>query len=300
MLYPLSAPIPFCFQFTTGGAGATGLTVTVSVVRVTSAGVTTAVITQASATAATEVSATDAKGLYRYWLAGASTGVEGVYLATAHTSGTADLKDVPALEIVGAAWVTTAAGAMQAASYTAPDNAGITALGTALGVVDDLLDTEIAAIIASLILVKAKTDLIGAASVTVTSSVSSDGTNISLLGGDDYHSVESREVEIVDTGGAWPDLTGAVVTFYAESANYGVAFTKAMTVVTPSGASKKIEIEFTAANTTTLRGQGGAGPGVSVASPYSIRAVLATTPARTVTLVRGSISVTMVADGVNA
>lgn len=146
-------------------------------------------------------------------------------------------------------------------------------------------------------LILAKTNLIGAGSVTVTSSVSSDGTSIALFGGDDYHNIEAREIEIVDTGGAWPDLTGATVTFYAENDNYGVAFTKAMTVVTPSGALKKIEIEFTAADTVTLRGQGGTAPGSTVASAYSIRAVLST--ARTVTLVRGSISVTMVADGVN-
>jgi hypothetical protein len=109
MLYPLSAQIPFAAHFTTSSAGATGLTVTVSVVRVNTDGTRTTVITQASNTAAVEVDSTNAKGLYSYWLAGASTGVAGVYLATFHTAGTADLKDVPSMEIVGAAWVETAA-----------------------------------------------------------------------------------------------------------------------------------------------------------------------------------------------
>lgn len=181
-------------------------------------------------------------------------------------------------------------------AYTAPDNAGITALGTALGVVDDLLDTEVAAIIASLLLVKAKTDLIGAASVTVTAAVSVDGTSINLYAGTDYHTTESREVTITDTSNSWPDLAGATVSFYVENEGSGVLFTKAMTVVVATGPGKQVKIEFTAANTITLRGNGDTIPGSAVVSTYAVTATLANTH-KIAIVPAGILTVTSIADG---
>lgn len=105
MLYPTGAQIPFAGQYTSSGAGKTGLTPTISIVRVNSDGTRTVVISAASATAAAETDATNLPGLYHYLLAGASTGTAGLYLANFHTTGTVDQKDGAALEIVGAAWV---------------------------------------------------------------------------------------------------------------------------------------------------------------------------------------------------
>lgn len=144
MLYPTGAQIPFQWHFTYNKLGVAGLTVYVAIVRTNTDGSRTVVATVASNTAAIEVDSTNARGLYEYLLAGASTGTAGFYNAIARTTGTVDQQEIATLEIVGAAWVQTASGAMQAGSYTAPDNATIAAIAT-------YVDTEVAAI-------KAKTD----------------------------------------------------------------------------------------------------------------------------------------------
>lgn len=211
MLYPTGAQVPFLAQFTTGGAGAAGLTVTVSVVRLNSDGTRTVVISRASNTAATEVDATNQPGLYSYLLAGASTGTAGVYLATFHTAGTCDLADVPALEIVGAAWVqaasvdldATVSSRLAAASYTAPSNATIAALRadytTARAAKLDNLDAAISTRAAA----------IGAVYIAVTVPVPVPDA-IPVLIGDDY-GPGWQAISVSVAAGAWPDFTGGTV-----------------------------------------------------------------------------------------
>ena len=97
MLYPTGVQIPFLAQFTNAAVGKTGLTVTVSVKRINTDGTTTSVTTGS----ATEL----AGGVYYYLLGSGSTATAGYYVCVFTTTGTADLKDIPALEIVGAAWV---------------------------------------------------------------------------------------------------------------------------------------------------------------------------------------------------
>ena len=55
----------------------------------------------------------------------------------------------------------------------------------------------------------AKLNLIGLASYTVTSPVSSDGTAITIVRGDDYLFADSRQLAFTSTG--WPTITGATV-----------------------------------------------------------------------------------------
>jgi hypothetical protein len=55
----------------------------------------------------------------------------------------------------------------------------------------------------------AKLNLIGLASYTVTSPVSSDGTAITIVRGDDYLLTDSRQLAFTSTG--WPTITGATV-----------------------------------------------------------------------------------------
>lgn len=90
----MSSSLVFYGQFTASGQGATGLTVTLDITRITrSDGTQTASVTGGSAT---EVTTPNARGLYLYRLAGADLSLYD-YVATFITSGTADLKHVPAL-----------------------------------------------------------------------------------------------------------------------------------------------------------------------------------------------------------
>ena len=96
MLEQLSNNLTCVVQFTTANAGATGLTVTVDVWRVTNGAATSLVTSQS----ASEIG----KGCYRYSLASTNTGTEGLYLFIFSTAGTADLKDI------AAGWAVSTAG----------------------------------------------------------------------------------------------------------------------------------------------------------------------------------------------
>lgn len=93
MIQSLSQPIWFYAFFSAARQGKAGLTVTVDVYR----GGTSIV----SAAAATEVGG----GLYRYALAGGSTGTAEAYAAMFQTAdATVDAQHVPSLWVVGPAW----------------------------------------------------------------------------------------------------------------------------------------------------------------------------------------------------
>lgn len=85
--------------------------------------------------------------------------------------------------------------------------------------------------------------------VKVTGPVVSGG-DLLLIPGDVYDADDSRQLEWTST--AWPNLTGATVTFTASN---GV--TKAMSVITAggSGTTQKIRLELTAAESLSLEGR---------------------------------------------
>lgn len=285
MLYPISAQIPFAAQFTNAKAGASGLTVTVSVVRVNTDGTRTVVISVASATAATEVDSVNAKGLYEYLLAGASTSTAGVYLATFHSAGVCDLADVPAMEIVGAAWVATAAGAMQAASYTAPP----TTAQIEAAVWDEVLTGHVVASSAAVLLKSAGAasdpllnvvpgayaqgtagaamGRIGTGTINVNSPMKPNGDS-EIWVGYDMLAVNGDALIWTDTLGVWPsDITGATISMLTNiTGPGGTPLTLAGVVVVPTGANKQVMVEPTAALTV--------GSGVPRTAAYDVIATL--------------------------
>ena len=115
---------------------------------------------------------------------------------------------------------------------------------------------------------------IGSAQVIITSPVANSGI-ITIYAGDDYYAVDGRSIDVTDASGLWPDLTGATVTFKAG------AFSKAMTVITPTGTAKKVRLELTKVETASI---------LPRTNPYKITAVLATT-AHVTTLVESLLTV---------
>ncbi|MCL5265192.1 MAG: hypothetical protein M1343_08385 [Chloroflexi bacterium] len=90
--------------------------------------------------------------------------------------------------------------------------------------------------------------LAGGSTIMVTSPVASNG-DIEIYQGADYATQENRALEWTDpTGAAWPDLTNATVTVHI-----GESFSKAATVITPTGANKKVRLDLAAADTAALR-----------------------------------------------
>lgn len=70
------------------------------------------------------------------------------------------------------------------------------------------------------------------------SPVSQDGKIIILERGNDYYAADSKALAWIETGGNWPDLTGATVNFICGT------LTVAAIVVTPSGAGKQVQVEL--------------------------------------------------------
>ena len=90
----MSSTLVFYGNFTTGGSGATGLTVTTDVVRITRSDGTQTTV--ATSQAATEITTPSANGLYLYRITGADLTLYD-YIATFKTTGTCDQNRVPAL-----------------------------------------------------------------------------------------------------------------------------------------------------------------------------------------------------------
>lgn len=123
MLFPTSVEIPFAASVLSNDLppiGKVGLTIYVSVVRVPfGGGANTVLVSLASNIQATEVDPTNQPGLYRYLLSSSNTGTPGYYFCYFHPTSTAvQSQCIEAMEIVGAAWVQTASGAMQAGNVT--------------------------------------------------------------------------------------------------------------------------------------------------------------------------------------
>jgi hypothetical protein len=116
---------------------------------------------------------------------------------------------------------------------------------------------------------------IGTNVISVVSPITSGGT-VTIVQGDDYYAEDGRAIEWVETADttAWPnDLTGATITFGAGE------FTKAGSVVTPTGSSKKVRVELSAEDTASL-----------VQGKYDYQ-VQATINGRAATIVKGTLVV---------
>ena len=100
---------------------------------------------------------------------------------------------------------------------------------------------------AELLAVLTKTNMIGTGRISTVSPIASGG-RITLFRGDDYSNSDGRSLEWSDQflEAAWPDLTGATVSF--ETADGTLV--AAGTVVTPSGAAKRVRVELTSVQTT--------------------------------------------------
>ena len=117
---------------------------------------------------------------------------------------------------------------------------------------------------------------IGSGQVTTTSPVAVSG-DVTIVRGDDYNSADGRALDWTDVSAAWPDLTGASVLVTVQTTG-SAQWTKAGSVVTPTGASKKVRVEPTAADTATFAG--------GASYPFDVQATLSS--GRKVTLLRGT------------
>lgn len=149
----------------------------------------------------------------------------------------------------------------------APDAGGYVIAGTA-GV--DYAETTIEGI-TELLAIKTKTDTIGALSVTITAPVATDGTDITIIRGDDYLLADSRQLAF--TGTNWPTLTAGVVALRIDTSSV----TDVAGVITGAAACY---VELTDTQTTALE------PG---SYSYDLQATLAS--GSVITLVQGDLIV---------
>lgn len=98
--------------------------------------------------------------------------------------------------------------------------------------------------------IKAKTDAIGAANVSLTSPVTTTGDAV-IRSGDDYAAADGRSLDWVG-GSGWPDLSGATVSFKVTSPRGEAVLTKAGSIVIPTGTNKQIRVELTSSETAAL------------------------------------------------
>jgi len=128
--------------------------------------------------------------------------------------------------------------------------------------------------------VKAKTDLIVAATaVAVVSPIAADG-DIELVRGDDYDHADSRAIDWTSSG--WPDLTGGTVEFTARHRTTGAndIEDEALTIVAAT-APATVRMELTAAQTAALE--------LGQVYQFDVQATLAS--GNIVTLARGDLNV---------
>lgn len=91
----------------------------------------------------------------------------------------------------------------------------------------------------------------GSASVTFVNPLSLNGTTVQVVRGDDYAAADGKALEWTQGTASWPTLTGASVLFSMRTTQNTV-FTKAGSVVTATGSSKKVRVELTAAETAAF------------------------------------------------
>ena len=98
----------------------------------------------------------------------------------------------------------------------------------------------------------ARAEVNPASTVTVVSPLAADGTELTIVKGDDYNSADSRQITWSSTG--WPDLTGATIAFnYWNPKNFGERGTFSGSVSSAGGGTQIVQLELTAAQTNTLK-----------------------------------------------
>jgi len=135
--------------------------------------------------------------------------------------------------------------------------------GKAGKIVGDNINAPLATIDTVVDAIKAKTDTIGAGTVTVTSPVASDGVTVTTYRGDDYKQHEGREIRWLI---ATPDLSTAVTTLHVGSLDI------VCTLVDGGLATQSIYAELTAVQTATL---------LEARGLYSVTAAMADADVRT-------------------
>lgn len=251
MIEQLSTAVKFVAFFTLTKQGVTGLTVTVDVYN--AAG--TLIVTAA---AATEIGG----GLYSYTLASGSTGTEGLYLAIFKTAGDADQQHIPSLWAIGVAGVERLDAAVSSRNATTPPTAAaladavwdegiaghatagstgqaLTAAGAASNPLLDQVPGAYASGTAGAALGR-----IGSGQIATVAPVGQGGI-VTLIPGDDYKTADGRALEWTDTNAGWPDLNGTIAFVCG-------AVSAAGSIITATGAGKKVRVQLTAAETTAL------------------------------------------------
>jgi hypothetical protein len=135
--------------------------------------------------------------------------------------------------------------------------------GKAGKIVGDNVNAPLATIDTVADAIKAKTDTIGAGTVTVTSPVASDGVTVTTYRGDDYKQHEGREIRWLI---ATPDLSTAVTTLHVGALDI------VCTLVDGGLATQSVYAELTAIQTVTL---------LEARGLYSVTAAMADADVRT-------------------
>lgn len=250
----------FYGQFTSSGLGADDLTVTVDITRVTrSNGTQAAAVTGGSAT---QVTTPDKRGLYLYVLTGADLQTYD-YAAVFVTTGTADLKEVPALwSRFSEAVATDSSGFVSIANPAAVwdlATSGHTTAGTfgaamaAAGAAGDPLSISVPGsytqpqagwVLGQLL----------SADISYAGPVNPTTGSVTLTAGDDYYSADGRALTFaLAVGSGIPSLSGATVSavWYALASDTA-ALTVSGAVSGAGGENQAVTVELSAAQTATL------------------------------------------------
>jgi hypothetical protein len=91
---------------------------------------------------------------------------------------------------------------------------------------------------------------VGSGQVTTVSTVAQSGDMTEVIAGADYLTADGYQFDWTDASAAWPTLTAATIEW--EASGGGQTYTAAGSVVTATGASKKVRLELTAAQTTAI------------------------------------------------
>lgn len=161
----------------------------------------------------TENNASGASGRGVYDVA-LNTGGEGHVMEGTTYDLTADIHgavsgSVGSIATGGIAAASFAAGAIDASAIAADAIGSSELAATAVNEIADQVWDEAIAGHLTAGTTGAKLNLIGTAAYTVTSPVSSDGTAITIVRGDDYLLTDSRQLAFTSTG--WPTITGATI-----------------------------------------------------------------------------------------
>jgi hypothetical protein len=291
MLEQVGNAVTFVGWFTAAKVGVPGLTVTCDVYRL-GAGI---IVTGASASAV-------GGGLYSYTLASGSTGTPDDYYAIFKTTdATVDMKHTPSMWAVGKAGIenldATISSRLASAGYTAPPSAAANAdavwdealsghavagsAGASLSAAGASGDPLLNAVPGTYLSGTAGHALgrIGSANVTVVAPVSADGTVLTLVRGDDYAAADGRALDFLAPTAGWPNLTAATIAITVRKPDDSILLADSGSVVTPTGASAKVRVELSSADTEILV------PGCR----FDVEATLSSS--RIVTLVEGTVVV---------